>query len=51
MIGRIPASSTLPANEKIAGFLDLAIQTKFAYVNKLRARDARPYTVFGQKGT
>ena len=26
----------LPANERIAEFLDFAIQAKFAYVNKLR---------------
>ena len=33
----------LSANERIAEFLDFAIQAKFAYVNKLRARNARPY--------
>ena len=32
----------LSANERIAEFLDFAIQAKFAYVNKLRARTARP---------
>ena len=33
----------LSANERIAEFLDFAIQDKFAYVNKLRTRNARPY--------
>ena len=33
----------LSANEGIDEFLDFAIQAKFAYVNKLRARNARPY--------
>ena len=32
----------LSANERIAEFLDFAIQAKFAYVNKLNGRDARP---------
>ena len=35
----------LSANERIAEFLDFTIQVKFAYVNKLRARNARPYNV------
>ena len=33
----------VPANERIAEFLDFVIRAKFDYVNKLRARDARPY--------
>ena len=40
----------LPANERIAEFLDFAIQAKFAYVNKLRARNARPYNVAQKAG-
>ena len=36
-------TAPLSANERIAEFLDFAIQDKFAYVNKLRARNARPY--------
>ena len=36
-------TTPLSANERIAEFLDFAIQDKFAYVNKLRARNARPY--------
>ena len=31
----------LSANERIAEFLDFAIQAKFAYVNKLKRADAR----------
>ena len=33
-------TAPLSANERIAEFLDFAIQAKFAYVNKLR--DAEP---------
>ena len=29
---------SFPANERIAEFLDAAIQTKFAYVNKLQSQ-------------
>ena len=36
--GRIAFS----ANERMAEFLNLAIQAKFAYVNKLGGRSARP---------
>lgn len=34
-------TAPLSANERIAEFLDFAIQAKFAYVNKLKAGIAR----------
>ena len=43
-------TAPLSANERIAEFLDFAIQAKFAYVNKLRARNARPYNVVKKAG-